>query len=213
MRIPTNRFAPGATTLAVLAALAVSGCGGGKSSQFYRLSVAEAPSHSDAVLGPRAVVLVDPLVVAEYVRRPQIVTVVDAYEYDLQEYHRWAEPLERSIESVMRDNLRARLGTPAVLMGLYVRPSEADYRLSISIERFDMDAAGHCVLEATWAFGRGGDPVHQMAQTVESRRFERTPEEEPEKGDYSTRVAAMSGLLGELSDAITETVRAYMGTR
>ena len=213
MRIPTNRFAPGATTLAILAALVVSGCGGGKSSQFYRLSVVEAPSHSDAVLDPHAVVLVDPLVVADYVRRPQMVTVVDEFEYDLQEYHRWAEPLERSVASVMRDNLSSRLGTPAVLVGPYVRPSEADYRISIRIERFDMDAVGHCVLEATWAFGRGGDPAHQMARTAESRRFERTPQEEPEKGDYSTRVAAMSALLGELSDAITETVRAYMGAR
>lgn len=213
MRMPTGRIAPGASLIALIVILSVSGCGGGKSAQFYRLSVAEAPSHSDAVLDPRAVVLVDPLVVPEYVRRAQIVTVVDEHEYNLEEFHRWAEPLERSVESVMRDNLSSRLGTPAVLTGPYVRPSEADYRLSIRIERFDMDAGGHCVLEATWAFGRGGDPAHQMAQTAESRRFERTPQEEPEKGDYSTRVAAMSALLGELSDAITETVRAYMGAR
>ena len=213
MSMPTHRTLCGASAVALIVMLIVSGCGGGKSSQFYRLSVTEAPSNPDAVLGPRAVVLIDPLVVADYVRRPQIVTVVDEYEYSLQEYHRWAEPLEGSVGAVLRDNLSSRLGTPAVVLGPWVRPSEADYRISLRIERFDMDAEGRCVLEATWAFGKGSAPTHELSQSAETRRFEHAPGEKPDKDDYSDRVATMSGLLGELSDAIIEGIHVYMRSR
>ena len=197
--------------LAVL--LALVACGGGKSSRFYRLAPVEPVSGFDPIVLPNEVVLVDPLVVADYLKRPQIVTAVDEHELALDEYHRWAEPITRNVESVIRTNLKSRLGTPAVLFSPYIRPSAANFRIALRIDRLDVDANGHCVLDATWAFGVGGATPQDLVRMSEGRRFERDLEGEQKKDDYTARVSAMSALIGELCDAIAETARVSLGRR
>lgn len=193
----------------LLVLVSVAGCGGGKSSQFYRLAPVDTPA--EGLLAPRSVVLLE-VQVADYLGRPQIITRVGEYEYRLEEFHRWAEPLPRTIEATLRDNLRGRLGTQAVVLSPFVRPSGADYRIAVKVERLDVDQGGHCVLEASWVFVTGSATARDLAAGVERRSFETDVEGKVEKDDLSPQVAAMSRLIGELSDAITASARAYLQT-
>lgn len=198
---PHRRAAP----IVMFLLLALAGCGGGRSSQFYRLSPVPAPPHG-ATLEPDAVVLLD-VHVADYLERPQLLTAEGEYEFHVEEYHRWAEPVGQSIESVMRDNLRSRLDTPAVVLAPFVRPSGADYRIIVRVERMDVDRAGHCVLDCSWVFARASAPAKVLAREAESRRFEADVDGKIDKKDFSPYMAVMSRLLGELSDAIAESAR------
>src|SRR5262245_12059468 len=61
-------------------------------------------------------IAVGPVAVPAMVDRPQIVVVTGPNEVRLDEFNRWAAPLQNNISRVVAENLTVLLGTPRVTL-------------------------------------------------------------------------------------------------
>jgi uncharacterized protein len=132
--------------------LLLAACGSSPPARFYSLQALDLAYRPDA--NEAVVMYVGPLRLPEYLARPQIVTRGDGSEMLIDDYHRWAEPLDDAIPRIIAmnvDNLVEGLLVVAFPSGNVL---EADYRLQGSIVRFDADPAGRAVLIVQWGISK-----------------------------------------------------------
>ena len=188
----------------ILASLAI-GCGITKPAHFYLLTPQPSNVESIQQASPSSpMILVGPVRLPEYLNRSQIIHYSTANELKLNEYHRWAEPLENNVARVLSENLRQQLQNNHVLLypGLNVR--HFDYRVSIDVTRFDVDTSSHVVLAVNWVLRAGhGDEtllVHRL-----------TIREPVQNRDYGSIVSTQSRALGKLSAAMAKEINKKIG--
>ena len=80
--------------------------------KFYTLS-ADAPPAS---MTSKLTIVVGPVAVPSVIDRPQIVVTSGANQVSVDEYSRWASPVQDNIARVVAENLVALLGTPRVTL-------------------------------------------------------------------------------------------------
>ena len=100
--------------LHLVAVLTVSGvfCGCGHTGAVRFYSLRDAVGESPAAGVPRAVpppLILDPVRVADYLRRPQLVQRLGPHQMQYLEYDRWVGPLEQEIDDVLLEALATRL--------------------------------------------------------------------------------------------------------
>ena len=115
------------------------GCGSTPPSRFYTLSAASGTAAGSSKLS----VLVGPVAVPALVDRPQIVVDAGANQVRLDDFNRWAAPLQSAIARVVADNLVAMLGTPRVTLSSQTLSADADFRATIDVQSFQ-SAPGGC---------------------------------------------------------------------
>ena len=93
---------------------------------------------------------VGPLILPSYLKRPQVVTRIEDNEIVAEQFANWAEPLDRSFQRVLTENLSLLLGTDAVYPHPWRRTLRPTYRLRMEVTRFDADPAGDAVLTVRW---------------------------------------------------------------
>ena len=172
------------------------------SSRFFVLT-AMAPPTSDgppATSDGRLTLAVGLVRLAPYLDRNDLAIRLSADEIRYSDGERWAEPLERNVTSVLALNLSRLLGTGRVVA--YPQPAglRTAYQIDLEIGRLDTTRAGEATLAAHWTIEDLG-----TRDVVASR------------DSYLTRaaagtgtpaaVAALSGVLAELSQEIASTVR------
>jgi uncharacterized protein len=184
-----------AAVLCFLVGLA-AGCGSTPASRFYTLSAGAAP----AVTPSNISVAVGPVSVPAVVDRPQIVVTAGPNQVRLEEFNRWASPLQNGIARVVAENLVAMLGTPRVTLSSQALSSEADYRAAIEVQSFESMLGEAAVLDAVWTVRRAKDGKAQTGRTT-------VREPVQEKG-YDALAAAHSRALARLSRDIADAVRA-----
>jgi len=116
-----------------------------------------APSTSIASAGLDVQSLViGPVDVALYLKRPQLVTRPTASELRVDEFRHWAEPMPDAIARVIQENLSALTGIERI----YTYPSRhaavADLRVLLDVTRFEADGTGDVTLHAGWRVIRPG---------------------------------------------------------
>jgi uncharacterized lipoprotein YmbA len=187
-----------ATVIAALCALAglLAGCSS-PASRFYTLN-----GTATAAAGtPSAVsVTVGPVSVPATVDRPQIVVNTSANSVDVDEFNRWASPLQNNISRVVAENLGVLLGAPRVTQSLGV---ESDFRVAIEVQRFESMPGDSAILDAAWMVRRAKDGRIETGRTT-------VREAVPQKG-YDALVAAHSRAVGRLSQDIASAVRMLDG--
>jgi uncharacterized protein len=182
----------GIAFLSIFTAVA-GGCGSTPASRFYTLSAGAAPAATPSNLS----VSVGPVSVPAVVDRPQIVVTAGPNQVRLEEFNRWASPLQNGIGRVVAENLVAILGTPRVTLS----PSaDADYRAAIEVQSFESAPGDAAVLDALWTVRRAKDGRAQTGRTT-------VREPVQEKG-YDALAAAHSRALARLSQDIADAVRA-----
>jgi uncharacterized lipoprotein YmbA len=188
-----------AATLAALSALAglLAGCGSTAASNVYTLNgtATAAPSRPSAVS-----VAVGPVSIPATVDRPQIVVNTSANQVEVDEFNRWASPLQSNISRVVAENLSVLLGAPRVTQSLGV---ESDFRVAIEVRRFDSMPGDSAILDAAWMVRRVNDGRIETGRTTVQERV-------PQKG-YGALVAAHSRAVGRLSQDIANAVRMLDG--
>ena len=184
-----------AAGLCFLVSLA-AGCGSAPASRFYTLSAGAAPAATPSNLS----VAVGPISIPAVVDRPQIVVTAGPNQVRLEEFNRWASPLQNSIARVVTENLVAMLGTPRVTLSSQALSSEADYRAAIEVQSFESMLGEVAVLDAVWTVRRAKDGKAQTGRTT-------VREPVQEKG-YDALAAAHSRALARLSRDIADAVRA-----
>src|SRR5215468_10622748 len=96
--------------ISLIAAL-LSGCGGSAPSRFYTLDPTAVPEGAPAA---SYAVAVGPVSIPAAVDRPQFVVQSAPNRVSLDEFNRWAGPLDENIARVVAGNLSVLLGTPLV---------------------------------------------------------------------------------------------------
>src|SRR5262249_32672698 len=93
--------------MAGLVVVLVAGCAS-PPSKFYTLSAIPGPAAPASEIS----VSVGPVTIPASVDRPQMVVTAGVNQVRLEEFNRWASPLQNNIARVVAENLVAMLGTP-----------------------------------------------------------------------------------------------------
>lgn len=139
--------------VAVLTASGVfCGCGHTGAVRFY--SLRDAVGESPAAGVPRAVpppLILDPVRVADYLRRPQLVQRLGPHQMQYLEYDRWVGPLEQEIDDVLLEALATRLEGSRTVVREAGRDAEGAIRIKVEILQMELDAEGAAQLKARWS--------------------------------------------------------------
>ncbi len=146
--------------------------------------------------GQTRLIILSAVHIPHYADRPQIVTAGPQHDYLIDEYHRWAERLDDTMQRVLQQNLSGLLPDTLVLQN-NIRSSETDrLRLSVDILDFIADErTGMARLVAQWTVTRD----HQIVTTRQTTHQIKVAGIEP-----AARVAALNEVLNELSRDIAE---------
>ena len=115
-----------------LIAVVATGCASA-TARFYTLDSTATP---DGTPPASYAVLVGPVSVPGPVDRPQFVVQVAPNRVELDEFNRWAAPLNESIARAVAGDLAVLLGTSDVASGQIANFNPA-YRVTIDVQRFD----------------------------------------------------------------------------
>jgi uncharacterized protein len=180
---------------AALAVLGV-GCSSTPQARFYTLS----PTSTPPAVSSELSVAVGPVAVPAAVDRPQIVVSLGPNSVWLDEFNRWAAPLQDDIARVVAENLVAMLGTPRVARASQTVSAGFSYRAVIAVESFESVPGEMARLDAVWTVSRSTDATTQTGRT--------TVREQTTEKSYEALAAAHSRALGKLSRDIADAVGA-----
>ena len=183
--------------IAALLLSMLTGCASSPPVRFYSLQAINAtPQSSEAAT---VIVGIGPLRLADYLKRPQLVTRGDGTELKIDEFSRWAEPLESSIQRIVASNVGALLPDVIAVAFPFSSMLGVDYRLIGQINRFDADEAGLAVLQVNWGIGTTDGkqvlvPATRSRYTAQAARA----------GDAESVTAALNDTVVQFSRDIAE---------
>jgi len=189
----------GIAALCILAAL-WTGCASTTQSHFYTLS----PAAKSAAAAASYSISVGPVTIPAAVDRPQIVVRVGPNQVNIDEFNRWASPLQSDIARVVAENLALMLGTPDVTVFPQTTAASASYRVVISVLRFDSMPGGEATLDAVWTAREAKGDQSRTGRTMLSVQTQGS--------GYAPLVAAHSLALEKLSSEVAEAIRTMENT-
>lgn len=179
-----------------LVATAWSGCGTSAPARFYTLDAAAPANGAPAA---HHAVLVGPVSIPPVVDRPQFVVQVAPNRVAVDEFNRWAAPLDDSIARAVAGNLATLLGTSKVAVAPLAN-FDPDYRVTINVQRFDSLRGEAVIVDAVWAVRKTG---------VKDARSGRTLAREAVQDEsFEALAAAHSRALATVSGDIAAAIRA-----
>lgn len=185
----------GITTLCLAVAL-LAGCSSSPRTTFYTLNVA---ATNDAPAAALNSVAIGPITLPDLLDRPQLVVRTTANRVDFLESHRWAESLKSEIPRIMAADLGILLKPARVSSYPQNAGLEADYRVMLDIQRFEMTVGKGVNLEALWSVRRSDGGVPKTGRTVVS--------EPVSAAGYDALVAAQSRALAAVSRDLAQALR------
>jgi hypothetical protein len=185
-----------AIAIPCIVVILAAGCGSTPASRFYTLSATPAPAGTPSDLS----LAVGPVTIPAVIDRPQIVVSAGPNQVRLDEFNRWASPLQSNISRVVADNLAAILGTPRVSLFPQAVSAAADYRVAILVQSFDSAPGEAATLDAVWTVSRAKDGKTQTGRTA--------VREAAPQGSYDGLAAAHSRALARLSRDIADAIQA-----
>ena len=180
----------------VLATLVLAACASTPASRFYTLSGAPVPTAPANALS----IVVGPVTIPGVVDRPEIVVTVSQNEVWLDEFNRWASPLADAIAIATAENLGVQLSTGRAT-SLVQSAVEADYRVSVEVQRFESAPGSYALLDAVFTVRRTAD-----ARTTTGRT---TARESTADKSYDALAAAHSRAVARLATDIAAATRAF----
>jgi uncharacterized lipoprotein YmbA len=130
------------------AALVLAACGATPKETFYTLSPPPGPLPAATPGSPS--VYVGPVSVPDAVDRTPMVLRTGPAQMQIDDLHRWAEPLKAGIPNALAQMLMRALGTPRVLAGRQASATPVDYRIAIDVQRFESSLTEGATLDAAW---------------------------------------------------------------
>ena len=193
------RIVSGAVLCVVL--IIVAACASSPPSRFYTL----APTAASGAPASNLSVAVGPVSIPAIVDLPQIVVTTGPNQVSIDEFNRWASPLQNNISRTVAENLVLLLGTPRVSQFQQSLNADADYRVAIEVQTFESAPGDAATLNAVWLVRRTRDGKSETGRTS-------TREPATDKG-YDALAAAHSRALSRMSQDIADAIRALDRTR
>jgi uncharacterized protein len=185
--------------VALLVLFLASGCAQTQPTRFYTLSALQPGAGEASADGPA--IGLEPVILPDYLDRPQIVTRAGPNRMMLADFDVWVEPLSGMFTRVLAQNLSVLLETEDVVILPELRDVRFDHHVQATVTQFDIDENGQAVLDALWAvYGRDG---RRLVRQDRSRLMEAVAE----PGDHAAIAAAMSRALEGLSRDIAGVIQ------
>lgn len=182
-----------------VAALAAAGCGRSAVSRFYTLDATALPA---AARLERDAVIVGPVTIPASVDRPEFVVQVAPNRVEIDELNRWASPLGDAMARTVAGDLAILLGSPHVATAPMAN-FQADYRVTIDVQRFESVPGEEVAIDAVWVVRRGSDGLTRSGRT--------TAREQMPDASYDALAAGHSRALATLSGDIADAIHAVDG--
>jgi len=184
----------------LLSGLGCSLTGGSDPVQFYVLTSQAEQTDRPPITAQGVSIGVGPIGFPEYLVRPQLVTRLSDTELRLDEFSRWAEPIEDGFARSIEENLVVLMGATVIDYPWYSTRAP-DFAVSIDVTRFELTAAGTASLISRWEITRPA--------TRERLFFKESVLSQPvdSAGTVSTAVAALSRVMDQLSQEIADELR------
>jgi len=181
--------------LLAAAALALAACGSTPRENFYTLSEGLAPP---AAAGAALSVQVGAVTVPQAVDRTAMVLRTGPNQVDIDDLHRWVEPLKSAIPRALAELLMRELGTPRVTLGGAKVAGATDYRVAVDVVAFESSLTDGATLDAAWSV----TPPQGPPKT--GRTFAQEP---ANPRDHAGIAAAHRRALGKLAREIAAAIR------
>jgi uncharacterized protein len=176
------------------AAATLPGCGTSAPSRFYRLDSAAISSGAPPV--PTAV-MVGPVSVPAAVDRPEFVVEVAPNRVEVDEFNRWAAPLDDSIARAVAGDLSVLLATPNVTTAP-LADFNPSFSVTINVQRFESLKGDAALIDAVWT----------VRSAAGKARSGRTVAREAAQGEgFDALAAAHSRAIAKLSSDIAAAIR------
>jgi len=187
-------------TLAILflALGLAAGCGTSPPSRFYTLDATATSTSTSAQ--STLLIAVGPVTVPAVVDRPEFVVSAGPNEVRIDDFNRWASPIQDGVSRAVAENLVAILGTPRVIRFPQALATEPDYRVAIEVRTFESAPGRSAALDAVWTIRRSGDGKTRTGRTS-------VRESVPETG-YDALAAAHSRAIAQASQDIANAILA-----
>jgi uncharacterized lipoprotein YmbA len=179
----------------IFLAAAAAGCTS-TAARFYTL---DSTATADGTPVTRCTVLLGPVSLPPSVDRPQFVVQVAPNRVDVDEFNRWAAPLNDSVARTVAGDLAILLGTPDVAVGPLAN-FDPDYRVTINVQRFESVQGESAAVDAIWVVRKTAGGTTRSGRTI-------AREAVPEKG-FDALAAAYSRALATVSGDIAAAIRA-----
>jgi len=187
------------------------GCASTPPASFYVLNALPGLQQNGQV-APKAVgdlyVGVGPVKIPSYLDRVQIVTRSSETTLQISEFHRWSEPVDKSLERIIAENLTSLLASDNVFLYPWPGVRRVDYQVMVEVKRFEGKPGEKVRLDASWMLlSDGGKQVRLCRNSYIS---------EPVDGaSYEDLVSSLSRAAAQLSReigvAIAEEARSSHG--
>jgi len=168
-------------------------------SKFYTLSPTAEPRGATASYS----VAVGPVSIPDMNDRPQMVVNAGPNQVEIDEFNRWASPLQNDMARVVAENLAKMLGTPLVTVFPQSTASGASYRVLIDVMRFESTPGKSTTLDAVWTVRAAKEGGSRTGRTMVT--------EPAADGSTASLVTAHSRALGRLSGDVAEAIRGLEG--
>lgn len=164
---------------------------------FVLRSLAEPPGPGSPLAPPADLVGLLPVLVPGYLDRPQVVTWAAPGELRVDEFLRWAEPLDAGVSRTLAENLDALLPDRRVLRWPWPASTPLRCRVRVELRQFGPRADGSLGLEGGFAVlpARGEKPLASRPLDLRRER----PASPARTADAAAWVEAMSQLLLDLA--------------
>jgi uncharacterized lipoprotein YmbA len=177
-------------------ALALGAACASPMSSFYTL---DSTATSDGGPATPYAVVVGAVTIPSSVSHPQFTVQLSANQVEIDEYHRWAAPLDDAIGRVVARDLAALLGTPNVASGSVGNFTPA-YRVTIDVQRFQSTLGSSALVDALWTVSKMGGGPPRSGRSI--------AQEAVSGAGYDALAAAHSRALAKLSADIAAAIRA-----
>lgn len=142
----------------------------------------------------------------EYLHRPQIVTRIRGNELEINEFHRWAEPLDESFLRTLGQNLSILLCTNHVFVYPWKPSTAMDCQVIVDVTRFDGVLGQDVTLRVIWTvYDRDG-------RKILIRKIDEYKEPVKENG-YDALISAYRRSLERLSHEIAAGIKELVDQR
>jgi uncharacterized lipoprotein YmbA len=154
---------------------------------------------------PVALVGVETVRLPGHLERPQLVTWTAPGELQVDEFLRWAEPLEDGVTRTLAENLAALLPDHQVIRRPWGGDVETRCRVAVALRQFGLQRDGMVRLNGQFRLlpSRG-----DLARVMRSVRLERRVSTVAADAPPDPGVDAMNALVEQLSRQIAEAIRA-----
>ena len=143
---------------------------------------------------------IGPVDLPQYLDRPQIVTHTAGNELNINEFNRWAEPLQQNFARVLASNIGELLDTDEAFVFPWGGSVSVEYQVRIEVSNFIGQLGGESLLVARWSIiGENGSKV------LMARRSQL--EAKSSNASYEALVIAMNQTLANLSREIAAAIR------